>query len=502
MRRVLASLTARLVVTAVALVAVVVVLIGAAATWALRAYLSNRLDQDVTSSLERLKPGPRAFGPPGDADDRSYGVTREGSVTAGRTDSQSVGQLSTRDGSRALSAAQVQVLTSVPPDGSPHEVAIPDLGEYRVAALQGPVSFDLGQTSAPGVVAVGLPTSAVDGPIKQLVVWEILFGLAGIAAAAGAGTYVVRRQLRPLREVASTAHTVAGLPLAEGETAITPRVPRHLTDERTEVGQVGSALNTLLAHVESSLAQRHRSEQQVRQFVADASHELRTPLTTIAGYTELARRRPGDEGALRTALGKVDEESARMTAMVEDLLLLARLDAGRPLVRERVDLSRLLVEAVSDARVVAPGHRWRLELPEESIAVTGDADRLHQVITNLLANASKHTPPGTTVTVTGTPSGFAVHDDGPGFPPGLAATAFERFVRGDASRSRGADTGSDSASGGSSAAPGGAGLGLSLVDAIVSAHGGAVTLDSRPGSTTITVSLPGQSEPSTTSHGR
>jgi two-component system OmpR family sensor kinase len=483
MRRAFASLTARLVITAVALVAVVVALIGVAATVAFRGYLSDRLDQDVRSSLEQLKPGPRAFGPPGDADDRRYGVTRDGSVTVGKTDTQSIGQLSDGGRNLTLSAGQIEALTSVTPDGQPHEVSVPGLGEYRVAALQGPVSFGFGNPSAPGVVAVGLPTSTVDGPISQLVVWEVLFGLAGIVAAAGAGTYVVRRQLRPLRQVASTAHTVARLPLAEGEIAIAPRVPDDLTDERTEVGQVGAALNTLLVHVESSLAQRHRSELQVRQFVADASHELRTPLTTIAGYTELARRRPDDQGAVRTALVKVEEESARMTSMVEDLLLLARLDAGRPLARDTVDLSRLLVEAVSDARVVAPDHRWRLELPEESIEVTGDAERLHQVLTNLLTNASKHTPPGTTVTVTGTPApGFTVHDDGPGFPPELATTAFERFVRGDVSRTRSAPTATDT---------GGAGLGLSLVHAIVSAHGGRVTLDSHPSTTTITVTLPG-----------
>jgi two-component system OmpR family sensor kinase len=149
------------------------------------------------------------------------------------------------------------------------------------------------------------------------------------------------------------------------------------------------------------------------------------------------------------------------------------------LARDSVDLSRLLVEAVSDARVVAPDHRWRLELPEESLEVTGDQERLHQVVTNLLTNARKHTPPGTTVTVTGTPYGFSVHDDGPGFPPDLAATAFERFVRGDVSRTR-TPGGTD----------GGAGLGLSLVDAIVTAHGGSVSLESHPGSTTVTVALP------------
>jgi two-component system OmpR family sensor kinase len=272
--------------------------------------------------------------------------------------------------------------------------------------------------------------------------------------------------------VAATAHRVASLPLAEGEIDLTDRVPDHLTDERTEVGQVGAALNTLLDHVETSLGARHRSEQQVRQFVADASHELRTPLATIAGYTELARRRP-DDGNVRTALGKIEEESARMTSLVEDLLLLARLDAGRPLEEEPVDLTRLLLEAVSDARVLGRDHHWRLHLPEAPLEVTGDEQRLHQVVTNLLTNARKHTPPGTTVTVTGRPDGFDVHDDGPGFPAEFVDKAFERFARVDEARER----------------TGGAGLGLSLVEAIVHSHGGTVTLTSAPSSTTIAVRL-------------
>jgi len=224
--------------------------------------------------------------------------------------------------------------------------------------------------------------------------------------------------------------------------------------------------------VETSLEARHRSEQQVRQFVADASHELRTPLSTIAGYTELARTRP-DPQTTATALGKVEEEAGRMTTLVEDLLLLARLDAGRPMASEPVDLTRLLVEAVSDARVLAPGHHWRIVVPDEPIEVTGDEQGLHQVVTNLLNNARKHTPPGTTVTVTGRSDGFDVHDDGPGFPAALVPQAFERFARGDASRNR----------------AGGAGLGLALVEAIVRSHAGTVTLSSEPGDTTVAVRL-------------
>jgi two-component system OmpR family sensor kinase len=269
---------------------------------------------------------------------------------------------------------------------------------------------------------------------------------------------------------------VSELPLSSGEIHLTARVPDHLTDERTEVGQVGAALNALLAHVETSLEARHRSEQQVRQFVADASHELRTPLATIQGYTELAQRRPEDEGGVRTALAKVGAESTRMTSLVEDLLLLARLDAGRPLERGTVDVTRLLIEAVSDARVLSPDHHWRLDLPHDAVEVSGDEHRLHQVVTNLLANARRYTPGGTTVTVTARPGLIMVHDDGPGFPPELVDQAFERFARGDASRTRNGE--------------GGVGLGLSLVKAIVTAHGGSVSLASVPGDTTVTVRLP------------
>ena len=201
---------------------------------------------------------------------------------------------------------------------------------------------------------------------------------------------------------------------------MTERVPERLTDERTEVGQVGAALNTLLEHVESSLAARHRSEQQVRQFVADASHELRTPLATIHGYAELSRRTPDDPAALSNALTKVETETDRMSTLVDDLLLLARLDSGRPLERSEVDITRLLLESVGDARVLAPQHRWQLRLPDEPVTVTGDEQRLHQVVTNLLGNARHHTPPGTTVTVSAEPRAdgitIQVHDDGPGLP--------------------------------------------------------------------------------------
>ena len=271
---------------------------------------------------------------------------------------------------------------------------------------------------------------------------------------------------------------MAELPLASGRDRAWPSgCPERLTDERTEVGQVGSALNTLLDHVEASLGARHRSEQQVRQFVADASHELRTPLATIAGYTELAPAPARDEPAPRWPRSR--PSPARMTALVEDLLLLARLDAGRPLEREPVDLTRLLLEAVADARVLAPDHHWRLDLPDEPVVGRPATRRgCTRCVTNLLANARKHTPAGharSRSTGTAVPARLHRARRRAGLParPGRRAPS---------SASPAATPPAPGA--------GGAGLGLSLVEAIVAAHGGAVDADSRPGDTTITVRLP------------
>lgn len=458
-----ASLTSRLVLTTVVIVLLVSVLIGTATTFAMRSYLTDQLDQNVHQALQReFGPGPRGFGSPVGTVAAQFldNGDREGWILQSGDD---------RARPEPLDDTVLNELEDVPTDGRPHTVSLSGLGDYRVVAMEG----------SGGSGVAGLPSTDVNDALSTLIGWEALLAGMAVLVSAAAALVVVRRQLRPLREVAATAHTVAELPLAEGEIDLTERVPEHLTDERTEVGQVGSALNTLLEHVETSLAARHRSEQQVRQFVADASHELRTPLATIAGYTELARRRPDDAAMLGTALDKVEEESGRMTSLVEDLLLLARLDSGRPLQREPVDLTRLLVEAVSDARVVDPDHRWRVDVPDDLVdspaVVTGDELRLHQVITNLLTNARKHTPPGTTVTVSVRRDGFAVHDDGPGFAPDLVEHAFERFARGDAARTRGQEMG--------------VGLGLALVEAIVSAHGGRVALRSTPGDTTVDVTL-------------
>jgi len=455
------SLTARLAITAVALVAVMAVLIGVATTLVMRHTLTDRLDDEVSSALDGLLEGPPGRpGGEGTIDPRNQAPGTLLVVLGGDRGDQGV-VVGNRPGEYGeVDPAAFDELRTMDHGNRVDEVDLPQLGNYRVDSTM------IGEFT----VIVGLPTDDVDDAVQALIWAELALALLAVAAAAAAGTFVVRRQLAPLREVAATAHAVAELPLSEGAIDMSARVPERLTDERNEVGQVGSALNTLLDHVETSLAARHRSEQQVRQFVADASHELRTPLATIAGYTELARRQPA---ATATALDKVESESARMTSLVEDLLLLARLDSGRPLADDPVDLTKLLLEAVGDARVLGPDHTWRLALPDEPVEVRGDEQRLHQVVTNLLTNARKHTPPGTTVTVTASTDGFVVHDDGPGLPAGLLDHAFERFVRADEART----------------SAGGAGLGLALVDAIISAHGGRVTLTSRPGDTAIAVHL-------------
>ncbi len=468
------SLTGRLVATAVAMVALISLLLVALTTVAMWNYLTARQDDQLRSTPVNFSPRTPRDQPP-ERDDRhehdgDFDQFGQGPGTLqALLDDSPAGNVIVTDGpagTRALSAEDLAVLAALPADGQVHSADLPDAGDYRVITGQ----------SRLGTTVTGLPSAEVNHTVVGLLWRGLILAAFGVLVALGVALALVRRQLRPLREMAATAHEVAELPLSTGEINLSARVPAHLTDERTEVGQVGAALNTMLAHVESSLEFRHRSEQQVRQFVADASHELRTPLATIKGYTELARKRPDDRANVATALDKVGAESERMTTLVEDLLLLARLDSGRPLDSSTVDLTRLLIEAVSDARVVSPEHQWRLDLPEQALEVTGDELRLHQVVTNLLTNARRYTPAGTTVTVTARPGRLTVHDDGPGFPPDLVSTAFERFARGDSARTRVGD--------------GGIGLGLSLVEAIVTAHGGTVSLTSVPGDTTIEVNLP------------
>ncbi|MGX5657444.1 sensor histidine kinase [Geodermatophilus nigrescens] len=380
----------------------------------------------------------------------------------------------------ALTAAEAAALAGVPADGEPRTVDLGPLGAYRVVA-----TGDAGEVAGE-VLVTGLPLASVRAALLRLVVVEVAAGLLGLLAAGVVGSAVIGRTLRPLHRVAATAGRVAQLPLSSGEVRLPDRVPAADTDPRTEVGRVGAALNRLLDSVESGIAARQASETRLRRFAADASHELRTPVTSIRGYTELVRRRGGLPEQVDASLRRVEAEAVRMSGLVDDLLLLARLDAGagagagRELARDDVDLTGLVLDVVSDAHAAGPGHRWRVDLPPGAVLVPGDAARLHQVLANLLANVRTHTPPGTTATTRlrteGTDAVLEVADDGPGVPEGLQAGVFERFARGDSSRSR---------------AAGSTGLGLAIVAAVVEGHGGTVSVASRPGTTVFTVRLPG-----------
>ncbi|MFF6999560.1 sensor histidine kinase [Streptomyces sp. NPDC008313] len=376
---------------------------------------------------------------------------------------------------KSLSAAQRAALASVPRDGRKHTVEVSGLGDYRVTYASG----------ANGSYYVAIPTQDADNTIRTLILVEVSITAAGLVAAGIAGWVLVSVATRPLRRVAATATRVAELPLHTGEVTLEERVPEAETDPHTEVGRVGAALNRMLDHVHGALHARQRSETRVRRFVADASHELRTPLASIRGYAELTRRGREQVGPdTRHALGRIESEAGRMTLLVEDLLLLARLDAGRPLRFEQTDLVPLVVDTVSDARAAGRDHVWRLELPDEPALVSADAARLQQVLVNLLANARTHTPPGSTVTARVRHRGpwlcVDVEDDGQGIPAELLPHVFERFARGDSARSR---------------ATGSTGLGLAIVQAVVAAHDGAVTVDSVPGRTVFTVRLPALTQP-------
>ncbi|MEU5307725.1 HAMP domain-containing sensor histidine kinase [Streptomyces sp. NPDC021562] len=489
------TLRTRLVVVSVTLIAVVCAVIGTVTTLVLRDHLYGQLNDNLRDVAGRASGGPIG-GPDGkDHNPEDKGLVprttdlgkfvslgpnppktlaakvENGSITSGQVGTKQNNSAGfTQMEPAALTAAQIKVIGSVTKDGAPHTVDIPGLGSYQVQYV----------TGNNGTYYVGIPTSDVDGTIGTLILVEISLTVSGLIAATLAGTVIVGVATRPLRKVAATATRVSELPLHTGEVNLSERVPESECDPHTEVGQVGSALNRMLDHVHGALHARQQSEMRVRQFVADASHELRTPLASIRGYAELTRRGREQVGPdTRHALGRIESEAGRMTLLVEDLLLLARLDAGRPLQFEHTDLIPLVVDTVSDSRAAGMDHNWRLDLPDEPALVSADAARIQQVLVNLLGNARKHTPPGTTVTARVERRGpwtcVDVEDNGQGIPPDLLPHVFERFARGDSARSR--STGST-------------GLGLAIVQAVASAHGGAVTVDSVPGRTVFTLYLP------------
>jgi two-component system OmpR family sensor kinase len=468
-----------------ALLAVAFLVVGVTMEVTLQQALYGRIDTQLSAAAVRSRPGFEGVFPgggrgPGARQSCTNGDFRFppgqtiGTLTARVCDGALTTQILPEQGQVAplVDPAYFPALLAVPVEAAPRTVHLgEDLGDYRVMARALPDE---------SVVMTGLPLDDTQDTLYLVAAVVAGVTIVALLAVGLAGAVVVRRTLLPLSRVAATATRVSELRLDHGDVDLAQRVPDTDTDPRTEVGQVGAALNRMLDHVGTALERRHASEQQVRQFVADASHELRTPLAAIRGYAELSRRsRAPVSDDIAHVLRRVESEATRMTTLVEDLLLLARLDAGRPLTHEPVDLTALTIDTVSDAHATAPHHTWQLHLPDTPVTITGDPARLHQVLANLLANARTHTPEGTTVTVEVTTghhtAELRVTDTGPGIPTTLQPHIFERFARGDTSRSR---------------AAGSTGLGLAIAHAVITAHHGTITVDSRPGKTTFTVRLP------------
>jgi len=444
------SLRARLTIVAVALVAIGLVATELATYHYLSRFLLQRVDEQLVTveplarfSLQHVGEGPGG------------GMVEDPSIPSG-----SYAQFVDGSGDVVRAAPLGYAPQGVSPAPLPPHLpgsfgTDPHGSVTYTASAGGRNAYRVRATAVPGgTLVVAIPLTETRATLGRLLGLEALIGLIVLGLVAALAGWLVRIGLRPLTGMEETAGAIAA-----GD--LTRRV--EPAEERTEIGRLGIALNTMLSHIESAFDQRRRSEERLRRFVADASHELRTPLTSIRGYSELFRRgadtRPED---LAKSMANIEAEAARMGVLVDDLLLLARLDQGRPLERERLDLTAVVSDAIEGARAVEPDRV--IELVEAGpIEIVGDAGRLRQVVDNLLDNARVHAadaPVHVRVALVGSEAVVEVADEGPGIDPGVASRVFERFTRGDPSRSRGT---------------GGAGLGLSIVAAIVEAHGGSVT---------------------------
>lgn len=475
------SMQSRLMATVFAIVAGILLVVALVTSAVLTTVLNESVDERLKNTGESLGPefgqNAAAGDPVGQLQDsRAAPGTM---LIFGTNSGGATGAYFSEDFSaQSLSAQQISEVLAVITDVRPHTVKISGIGSFRVQAL-----IDSSTGKVLGVL--GLATSSESETLARML-WAIGLVTAGGMVGLGVATSVIiRRGLRPLRDIAETATRVSRQRLDQGDVSIAERVPHDQADPATEVGQVGSSLNTLLDHVENSLSARERNEATMRRFVADASHELRTPLSSIRGYSELSLRDPTLSDTTEQSLERIQAQSLRMTGLVEDLLLLARLDEGQEVVIDAVDLTEVAVHALVDQQVAAPDHAWSVEADEEPLIVAGDAARLSQVFVNLLANARTHTPAGTEVTLrvrrvgagSATRAVVQVHDDGPGIDEALEAEMFSRFARGDASRAR---------------RTGGTGLGLAIAKAIVEAHHGTISVRSSPGDTTFEVRLPAE----------
>jgi two-component system OmpR family sensor kinase len=464
------SLRRQFVAGGVALVALASIAIGIASSVAVGRTLIEGLDEELADTARRLnvtlqQPDALPLNRPGFAVGTVVAIINGTEVSGVYIDYD--GQL------QSLERNQMGGLRSINWErGTPVFVNLMEgKGEYRALPV---VQVEGSQ------IVVGLPLSEIRVALARLNLIIIVVVTLVIAVGASIGAWLVRLALKPLDRIRETAFAVTEQPLDRGEVRLGLRIPARYATHDSEVGQVGAALNLMLDHVDEAFRSRFESEEKMRRFVADASHELRTPLAAIRGYAELTKRAGGALSPdLQQALDRIESESIRMTSLVEDLLLLARLDEGTPLHKEPVDLAQIMRDALSDAYVTSPDYDWGAQGIEDPVMVEGDGQSLHQVVVNLLANARVHTPTGTVVEArlsqTKETTKLQIQDSGPGIPAAARKSLFQRFARGDSSRAR---------------SSGSTGLGLSIVDTIVKAHGGKVSLTSKPGKTIFTVTLP------------
>jgi two-component system OmpR family sensor kinase len=457
------------VLAGLALIAVVLGVVMVVMTHTTRANMLDQIDAQLASAVGPSRGFDYGGGPPPDHDgdgggggDGRLSSLYVGHVDGGRVETFEAPNL---DGSRpalpVISAAQA---TAAARDGEAFTVGSDRSGvRYRVRAYD---------DARAGVVVLALPIDSVDHAVAGLVAVEAVGGGVILLTLGLVAWWVIRLGVRPVRRMTAAAAAIGSGDLSE-------RVPEARPG--TEAGELGAALNRMLGRIEDAFAERARAENRLRQFVADASHELRTPVATVRGYAELYRTGGlSDETALGDAMRRTEQEAIRMGALVDDLLHLARLDQGRPLERRPLDLVVLADDAARDARAVDPSRMVTAVCGDGPLVVDGDESRLRQVVANVVGNALVHTPPGTPIDITtsrvDSTAVLAVRDHGPGMPADVAARAFERFYRADPARSR---------------HRGGSGLGLSIVEATVGAHGGAVRLETAPGEgTTVIVELP------------
>jgi two-component system, OmpR family, sensor kinase len=479
------SLRTRLLLALLGVVAVGMLVSGAVTWTSLRSFLLERVDQQlrdarvpVTMALSSGTTSSQLPFSPGGPDQSNltpgtYGQLRDGSGSILNTISFTYGQSDqpTPMLPDPLPGSSTQTGSGDQTRGGPGGAST----VFTVKSTSGPApGFRVLVERVPSldrVLVVAIPLTETRQTLDRLLGVEVFVSLAVLAILALASWFIVKRDLRPLETMAVTADSIAAGDLSR---RVEPAEPR------TEVGRLGLSLNTMLARIEEAFAERAATEDKLRRFLADASHELRTPLTSIRGYAEVFERGAKDDPEdLALAMRRIEEESKRMGVMVEELLVLARLGEEREPARAPVDLMGVVDDAVSDARAAVPGRAIELDAAER-LEVIGDDAQLRQVVANLLGNALRHTPDDAAVRVRlaldGDSAVLEVADDGPGLEPDVAAKVFEPFYRADASRTR---------------QTGGAGLGLAIVEAIVEAHGGDVTLRTTPGDgATFSVHLP------------